>query len=64
MCMQALDETEAQSYADTDTDTMSGLSHDAAKAVHHFKIIDYGLANFEETYACGPDLIHEEVRLG
>ena len=28
---------------------------------YQFKIIDYGLANFEETYACGPDLLVEEV---
>ena len=57
------DETEKQSYADTDTDKMSGLEKDAEQAVHHFKIIDYGLANFEETYACGPDLTHDEVAL-
>ena len=55
------DETERQSYADTDTRKMSGLEKDAKQAVHHFKIIDYGLANFEETYACGPDLTHDEV---
>lgn len=30
---------------------------------YQFKVIDYGLANFEETYACGPDLLVEEVRL-
>lgn len=28
---------------------------------YQFKIIDYGLANFEETYACGPDLFPNEV---
>ena len=28
---------------------------------YQFKIIDYGLANFDETYACGPDLFVEEV---
>ena len=62
--MQEQDETEKQSYADTDTRKMSGLETDASQAIHHFKIIDYGLANFEETYACGPDLTHDEVGLG
>lgn len=28
---------------------------------YQFKIIDYGLANFDETYACGPDVIMDEV---
>ena len=28
---------------------------------YQFKIIDYGLANFEETYACGPDIVSDEV---
>ena len=28
---------------------------------YQFKIIDFGLANFDETYACGPDLLAEEV---
>lgn len=60
--VQEQDETEKQSYADTDTRKMSGLETDASQAIHHFKIIDYGLANFEETYACGPDLTHDEVR--
>eukprot|EP00884_Botryococcus_braunii_P018754 jgi/Botrbrau1/5562/Bobra.0023s0045.1 len=27
---------------------------------YQFKIIDYGLANFEETYAAGPDIIYED----
>ncbi|MCJ1422151.1 hypothetical protein MMC29_000030 [Sticta canariensis] len=29
-----------------------------------FKLIDFGLANFEETYACGPDLLVAEVCIG
>ena len=31
-----------------------GPSDDSAR--HMFKIIDYGLANFEETFAAGPDV--------
>ena len=34
----------------------------AGNSVPQFKIIDYGLANFEETYACGPDLEMQHVR--
>ena len=29
---------------------------------HQFKIIDYGLANFDETFAAGPDVIVEVCR--
>lgn len=27
------------------------------KLRHQFKIIDYGLANFDETFAAGPDVV-------
>ena len=30
---------------------------DRERQRYQFKIIDYGLANFEETYAAGPDII-------
>ena len=33
-------------------------------ARHMFKIIDYGLANFEETFAAGPDVNLDMVKLG
>ena len=29
------------------------------KLRHQFKIIDYGLANFDETFAAGPDVVIE-----
>ena len=29
------------------------------KLRHQFKIIDYGLANFDETFAAGPDVVVE-----
>lgn len=31
------------------------------KLRYQFKIIDYGLANFDETYAAGPDVVVVEV---
>ena len=36
---------------------------DDNSARHLFKIIDYGLANFEETFAAGPDVVLEVGKL-
>lgn len=38
-----------------------GLQAAPDRCMYQFKIIDYGLANFDETYACGPDLSADEV---
>lgn len=56
----AIAEQKADSEKPAESDADSRCSS-PRKSKYHFKVIDYGLANFEETYACGPDLYVDEV---
>ncbi|KAK9792705.1 hypothetical protein WJX73_008294 [Symbiochloris irregularis] len=52
-------ENDIEKRTESDADSRSSSPQ---RLKHEFKVIDYGLANFEETYACGPDLYVDEAR--